>query len=244
MGQGENVLLRLAQVISVDDEFGGDRIKVKLIPADNDLEQLDSSSEYYSPFYAMPLLPKFLHIKPKVGECVYILNAISTNLNSQRYYIGPVISQMSHLDEEPYYLDAVAFYNGSYKTADQNPKMPKKQAGTKNHPKGVFPDEEDISIEGRKNCGVQIKDNELRLKAGLKKTNVSDRREITFNQKDPAYIQLKYFEDNDDLNVGFKSTATIVADKINLLGNMGDGNFKIYDEKNSRKYVYFITSNE
>ena len=230
MANGENALLRLAQVISVDDEFGGDRIKVRLIPSDNDLTEIDSSNDYYSPFYAMPLLPKFIHIKPKVGECVYILNAISNNLNSQRYYIGPVISQMSHLDEEPYYLDAMAFYNGSYKSAEQNPEMPKKQNGIKNHPNGVFPDEEDISIEGRKNCGVQIKDNELRMKAGLKKTNVSDRREITFNQKDPAYIQLKYFEDRDDTTDKFKSTATIVADKINLLGNSGDGNFSIYDD--------------
>lgn len=230
MADGDNVLIRKAKVESVEDEFGGDRIKVCLIPADNNKLQLDKNSEYFSPFYAMPLLPKMFYVKPKVGECVYIINAVSNNLNSERYYIGPIVSQMSHMDEERY-EDSMAFDYGAYRTADANPNLPKKSNGEKNHPKGVYPDKEDISIEGRKNCGVQIKDNEIRVKAGLKKTNPSDRKEITFNQKDPAYMQLKYFEQNDNSKDKFKSTATIVADKINLIGNEGDGNFKVYDDE-------------
>lgn len=84
--EGKIPVVRYCKVISITDDTDADRIKVRLSPEDNSksIDEID---------YAFPLLPKAFHIKPKVGEGVLILLAITNDGNSQRYYIGPVISQ-------------------------------------------------------------------------------------------------------------------------------------------------------
>ena len=59
------------------------------------------------------------------------------------------------------------------------------------------------------------KDEEVRIKAGVKV--VGDKGPKN-NTETPAFISLKYYPKNDYELDGFKSTATIVADKINLIG--------------------------
>ena len=104
-------LIRQAKVISVDDKTDGDRIKVLLIPEDLGKKNIEE--------YAYPLLPKMLHIKPKVGESVYVLTAIATDGYSQRFYIGPIISQPHHMEYEPYYLDSTSLSNKSKVKPDE-----------------------------------------------------------------------------------------------------------------------------
>ena len=210
--------LRLCEVISIDDEQGGDRIKVRLIPEDNNKTSIDQFD------YAFPLLPKFLYVKPKIGECVYILTAIADDGNSQRFYIGPIVSQLTHLTKEPYYADALSMIRGNVKTPDMNPEMiPETE--------GVFPESTDIAIMGRKNCDIQIKEDDIRIRAGVKVANKSNSRDVSFNTKDPAYIKLKYYKDNDAAEDAYKSTAVVVADKIALIGNRSKEYYKTTDRK-------------
>jgi hypothetical protein len=75
-------IVRICEVISVDDKNDGDRIKVRMHPEDNHKKSID---EYD---YCFPLLPKMLHVKPKVGESVMIITAIANNGDSQRLHLG------------------------------------------------------------------------------------------------------------------------------------------------------------
>ena len=84
--EGKINTVRFCKVVSVEDDTDADRIKVRLSPEDNakTIDEID---------YAFPLLPKMFHVKPKIGEAVFLLLATTNDGESQRYYIGPVISQ-------------------------------------------------------------------------------------------------------------------------------------------------------
>lgn len=209
-------IVRICEVISVEDKNDGDRIKVHMSPEDNHKKTID---EYD---YCFPLLPKMLHVKPKVGESVMIFTAIANDGNSQRYYIGPVISQPTHMEEEPHGLDSMTLFKGAFKSPDPAPSMNPET-------NGAFPNNDDINIEGRRNCGIQITEDDVRIKAGVKLSNPVDRKDIIFNKKNPSYLKLKYHEDKTDDT--YKSTATLVADEINLISNNSNTYFETTDNK-------------
>lgn len=207
--------VQYGEVISVDDQHGADMITVKIHPEDN------SKSVENSTLTAFPLLPKMLHVKPKVGEGVFVLFAVWSDGNSQRYYIGPVISQAHRMKYDPWLGGGDTYQEGSYKDWDENP-LNNEEAF------GAYSNNDDISIIGRKNCDIQIKDDDIRIRAGVKL--VDEGYKVSFNRTNPSFIKMKYHEDpifethkdkkgkitsTEQIN----STTTIVADRINLLGN-------------------------
>ena len=196
--------IRFGYVISVYDNSGSDMIAVRLTPDDND------KSDEELELNAFPLIPKMLHIKPKVGEGVLILFTTWGDGYSQRYYIGPVISQPHRMYYDSWLFGGDAYQRGGFKAMDVNPYSDKDA-------NGVYPDNDDVSIIGRKNCDIQIKDDDIRIRAGVKLVSDDSCYKIIFNRKNPAFMKLKYHE--TPLAEGVGSTATIVADKINLLGN-------------------------
>ena len=90
------VVFKMAQVESVEDSADGLRIKARL--------QQDSITSVKDLPYAFPLLPKTIQSVPKVGECVLITTSQLGNNQSNRYYIGPIISQpqFNYKDEYEY----------------------------------------------------------------------------------------------------------------------------------------------
>lgn len=210
---GDISLVRFCKVESIEDDTDADRIKVKLIPEDIDktLDQID---------YAFPLLPKTFHVKPKVGEAVLVLLSVTNDGNSQRYYIGPVISQDHRLYYDPYFRGADSFLRGAFEKFDVAPRGDRNQ-------NGLLPGDNDVVIRGRKNADIQITEDDVRIKAGVKVTNERDKYVMEFNEKNPAYTKIKYH--NDELDDGSKSTNTIVGDKIMLLSNTSPNNFKLTD---------------
>lgn len=213
--EGKILGVRFCKVVSIDDDTDADRIKVRLAPEDNskNIEMID---------YAFPLLPKAFHIKPKVGEAVLVLLASNNDGNSQRYYIGPVISQDHRIDFDPYFMGGDSFLRGAYKKFDVAPRMdPEKE--------GILPNDDDIVIRGRKNADIQITDSDVRIKAGVKVVNETNPYSMQFNIKNPSYHKLKYHTNPLDGNT--HSTSTIVADKINLLSNNSPNYYNTTDRK-------------
>lgn len=212
---GKISLVRFCKVISVDDETDADRIKVRLSPEDNSktIDDID---------YAFPLLPKMLHIKPKVGEAVLVLLAITNDGNSQRYYIGPIISQDHRLFNDPYLNGADAFLRGSLRKFDVAP-------STNPENNGLLPKDNDVCIRGRKNSDLQITDNDIRIKSGVKLVHEDDKNQMSFNEKNPGYIKIKYHLNPLDGNT--HSTTSIVSDKIFLLSNSSPNYFKTTDRE-------------
>jgi hypothetical protein len=207
--------IRFCKVVSIIDDTDADRIKVRLSPEDNykTVDDID---------YAFPLLPKFFHVKPKEGEAVLVLLTTNNNGNSQRYYIGPVISQDHKIYKDPFFMGADSYLRGAFKPFDVAPRMdPEKD--------GILPNDEDIVIRGRKNADIQITDDDIRIKAGVKVVANGSETKMAFNIKNPSYHKLKYH--NNPLIGDTYSTSTIVADKINLLSNNSPNYFVTTDRK-------------
>ena len=195
----EGAVIRFGRVVNVDDEHAGGRIQVRT-PYDNPIE-MDSALPW-----CIPLLPKIFHVIPKVGEGVLVVSMSPGEYNNMNFYIGPVISQLDKL----FFEDSnAAIPEVGYLGWGINPETKKGVKPT------LYPAKDDISIEGRKDTGIQLKNEEVRIKAGVKVVDVNGPKN---NTESPSFISLKYYPQNDYDRDGFKSTATIVADKINLIG--------------------------
>lgn len=195
-------IIKYGEVVSVDDDKDADRIKVRIYPDDN-------SKTFEELPYAFPLLPKVLHVKPKVNEGVFVF-CMDTSKDSQRFYIGPVISQDHRLFFDTCHGGGDSFFRGGKKDFDAAPSTDGKEIGT-------LPCDNDIVIRGRKNADIQITYDDIRIKAGVKVVDDSNTYKMAFNIKNPSYAKFKYH--TKELIDGSKSTATIVADKIAFLSN-------------------------
>ena len=198
---------RHVKVISVDDKNDGRRIKVRFKPEDNRLT--DDKLPY-----AFPFLPKIFNIIPKVGESVLAFTMENDEGFTQRFYVGPVISQDNHMYYEPYELDSQTMFIGTRIS-------PEAAESVKPDTKGVYPKKEDIALEGRKNTDIILTEDDVRIRAGVKLCNEENKREVNFNDRNSAFIKVKFnpdeqYADNDK----YHSTAAVVADKVLLLGNV------------------------
>lgn len=204
--------LYIGHVISNDDNLSGNRIKATIYPADKRKTAREIP-------YAFPLIPKLVHIVPKVGETVIIICDDLNNPNSQRYYLGPIISQPQFLFHEGS-ISATSLLKGGVM-----PELPSPESYASMH--GAFPKTEEIAILGRKNSDIILSDDDLRIRCGVRLVDENNQKNISFNKESPAFIKLKHYPIK--LEEGAQSTATIVADKINLISNVGQPYFNVAD---------------
>ena len=195
--QGHLMAVRFGTVTSTRDIEGGDRVMVQI--------KTDEKEEW-----AFPLLPKMLYIKPKVGEEVFILSSSNNN-----FYVGPIIAQKK--------FDIENCSAGTYsKFIVGGEVIPDAESNNWNG----FAKDDEIAIEGRKHSSIILRDNDVILSSGLRNTvdsndEIKDSRFKVNDRGDESFIDLKYDEekviDEEDTN-DFRSTATIHADKIFLVG--------------------------
>lgn len=212
------VVLKICQVMDVYDDADGERIKVHLTPED------DKVKDEKIP-YAYPLLPKMLHIKPKVGELVLIILTETGNGFSNRYYIGPIVSQPQFMEKDDNVLRALSLYpNNKYK--------PDVAPSTNPDSHGALAKDEDIAIYGRKKSDIILTDDDLRIRCGSRIYDQKEPGGVLFNKSNPSYIHLKH-TDNERGEKGeeYQSTATIVADKINLISHQSKTPFRVNNEE-------------
>jgi hypothetical protein len=207
-------MIYIGEVIDIEDPQGGDRIKVRLKPGDKwkSDEEVD---------YAFPLLPKHLHVKPKVGEAVLVISAIDGIQATQRYYIGPIISQPQDMFYDDYQFGATALLKRSM----TKPQQSVAQDATA---EGALAKPDEVAIYSRQNSDVVLSNNDVRIRCGsrLLKPMLGNQNSsnIEFNKKNPAFIKLKYHETPltntlQPRTPDSMSTATIVADEIALLSH-------------------------
>jgi len=194
-----------ATVESTNDPFDGSRIKARIKGVD------DSKSSTEIPF-AFPMIQKFFHSVPRIGETVMIFTPDPKNPNVDRVYVGPIISQHQRLFYDP------ELYS-SRSLLDSGHKDPAPAASSIPENKGVYPNKKEVALQGRQNTDIIFRDNEVRIRAG-KFVTIENGEIPKFNKINPAYIQLKHDaiikkEDGKDDVLG--SVTNIVASKINLL---------------------------
>lgn len=195
--------------------------------------------------WAFPLLPKEFQVVPKIGEGVFIIDEDDANNKSNRYYIGPIISQ-NQFNEKCNY----AYGRGPASSCLQGaPISPLPNIDNDARTRGSFPQIGDVAVVGRDSQDMIMKRDkntnvdEVDIRCGIRKKDdmLAEEGEyrnvgkIIFNNVDPAYIQLKYgpnlaikasdydpITDSSDGQSSTNSAINIVADKINLIGVQDD----------------------
>lgn len=228
--------LKFGEVMSVDDPLGLNRIKVWIKGSGSnggDDELLASNTGYERLPWCMPLMPKHIMIKPKVGEMVLIFVFSRQQEASDRLYIGPIVSQLNKLDFDSARTTALAGFTFGPIEPNVTPE---------NIPdlKGVFPHPDDVSIQGRYNTDITQKNNEIVLRAGKfveSKMTPLNPYPIKFNFNTQAYIQIKNNVSlpkitETEVSNRMGSVTNIVANKINLITHGGSPNYNTTNQDN------------
>ena len=203
-----HMLINIGTVLSVVDDSDGGRIKVKT--------KADKFTSESLQFDAFPLLPKMFQTAPKVGEAVLVIYSQLGNSQSQRFYIGPIISQPQKQSEDLYNDgngQTCSLFHGS-------DVKPFERISNYGETDGAFPLQSDVAIVGRNTEDIILKDGEIDIRCGIRtKANKNKDKpglvgEVIFNSQNPSYIQLKYRKNSNN-----QSVINLVADKINLVSN-------------------------
>jgi hypothetical protein len=153
--------------------------------------------------WAIPLLPKHLQILPKKGEKVKILVFDMANTQSNRVWVGPMISQKTNLNYEEdvkagRILDT-SFLNKQLKNVSGNNKDLRTGDKKIGDFRGGFPDKEDVALMGRNNADIILptkkgqnsplnSGGEVLIRAG--KFNFS-KNKLSINTTNPGYLRIK-----------------------------------------------------
>lgn len=206
---------------------GAMRIKVRL-ESDRNVKSVEDLP------WCFPLMPKFFQSVPKVKECVLVITSAAGNNQSNRFYIGPVISQPQYI-EECKYSDGMGPAISLLQGGNENEVLMdiNKDAKTK----GAFPNPEDISVIGRHSEDVTLKEGEIDLRCGIRSeafggSNKDIKGMVLFNTNSPSYIQLKYKNSLMKKN-GHEGNSVInlVADKVNIISHKDPNGFNLTDNK-------------
>jgi hypothetical protein len=208
-------------VESVTDDYGAGRIRAVIPP--------DRGKKISEVPLSFPLLPKLMHIKPKVNEAVLVLVGNDKEANSQRLYIGPIISLMDKTQFDNYFdLSATDFLDGGIiKKPEAIENRITESAEQYSSSEGALPKDDEVALLGRKNTDIILSDDDVRIRAGVRQTKPNEHSVDFDNEGHSAYVKLKYHE--TPISENNKSTATIVADKINLISNEGDEKYSLSD---------------
>ena len=215
-------IVKMAQVESVIDDADGLRIKARL--------NQDGNVSVNDLPYSFPLLPKSFQTVPKVGEGVLIFLSELGNNNSNRYYIGPIVSQPQFNSYDPYMYGrgtAISLLQGASVS-------PLEKISNYDMTRGAYPNVNDVALVGRDTEDIILKEGEIDLRCGIRGEPANHESllgDVIFNTHSPAYIQLK-FKRGMSISKGLEADSIInlVADKINLISHKDKNYFNLTDQ--------------
>jgi len=193
------------EVISIDDATDGGIIKVRIQGLDNKTANVDLPACY-------PLLPKFFHLYPQIGEVVRIFIENIRYPERSRFWIGSVISQPQKIGLDLIYT--------ALSTTNIGVTSPERAPSTYPDADGVFPLKTDVAIVGKINTDIILRINEVHIRAGKHEND----NILKLNTKNPAEISLVFEKTSDSTD--FQSSAIITSDKIALISHTGNPQFK------------------
>ena len=194
-----------AEVVSIDDPTDGGRIKARIQGFDN------NTSNDELP-WCYPMLPKYFHVYPQVGEIVRIFIENIKYPERSRFWQGSVISQPQKIGFDSIYT---ALSTTNYGLIQPEP-APSKNPDAD----GVFPLKTDVAIVGKVNTDIILRINEVHIRAGKHENN----NILKLNTTNPAEISLVY--ESATGSSTYQSRTIITSDKIALISHSGNPQFK------------------
>lgn len=214
------VIGKVREVEGVYSKDGADALRVRA-----EIMQDHASSLEDIP-WAFPLMPKTFQSVPKVGEAVLIIMDRVEDTTSQRYYIGPIISQ-------PQFMEYCTKEDATTLLQSKNRK-PIGMISNNDSTRGSFPNASDVAVVGRGEEDVTLKydkttnTSEVNIRAGIRQEPSSEsgddiKGNVIFNEIDPAYIQVKR-KNSIATKSGHEanSIVNVVADRVNIMSNRDD----------------------
>lgn len=217
-------ILVIGKVLEVESNYskdGADGLRVRA-----ELQPQDQAKKIEDIPWAFPLMPKTFQSVPKVGEAVLVILDRIEDTTSQRYYIGPIISQPQFMDR-CIKEDATSLLQAS----DRNPIG---MISNNDATRGSFPKTNDVAVVGRGEEDVTLRydgtthSSEVDIRAGIRQEPSVDEGDdikgnVIYNEIDPAYIQVKR-KNSIAKKVGHEanSLVNVVADRINIMSNRDD----------------------
>ncbi len=184
----------------INDNSEQNRIRARIVSVNDDDGKIKGKSSYkneesYDAYagkdrnildkdlvLCMPLLPQFFHVKPQVGEMVFVIIENPSDSSSIRYWIGPIVTSKFKLKYQGF-EDAYKMFN---KTSFlSNPKV-----DSSTELAFVFPQESDVAIQGRNDADLILKSRESLLVAGKFKSGQG----FEVNTEYPSYLNLKQID--------------------------------------------------
>jgi len=194
------------EVMSITDETDGGRIQVRI-------PELDNKTANNELPWCYPLMPKFFHVYPQVGEMVRVFLEDNKFPERSRFWLGSVISQPQKIGFDSKFT-ALA-------TTNLGLTRPQKAPSTFPDADGVYPTKDDIAIVGKVNTDIILRLNEVHLRAGKHENgNV-----LKLNTENPATIDM-VFEPIHDATDEYYSNTIIQSDKIAIITHEGNPRFK------------------
>jgi len=224
---GKDFAVRIGRVVSTEDPYCANRIKVRL-PNDN------NKTDAELPF-AMAYMPQFFQVHPKQGESVLVLCADPVNPDSERFYAGPIIRQYQDFEYCPHDVSQGLYEQNPTKSAY---KPIRELTGTE----GAFPVYDDVALIGRKGEDVILRDNTVLIRCGVRAKGTGENPDyqgnVVFNGRNSAYIQIRTSDNgnitttnsqagNGDTTAG--AVMNFVADKFNLISHKDKSNYNLSD---------------
>jgi hypothetical protein len=225
-----------AIVRTVDDEAGFNRLKAEIVERDNN-GNIIPGRDRNIPDSRLPIcIPwetEFLHIRPQVGEGVWIICENPTDLNAPRFWKGPIITSPLKLSYQSYEESVTILNSGSFNTKNiyDGPTLQKQ---IKQYT--VLPSASEIALQGRQDADIVLRPREIELRAGKFKLNsVTELNDVT-----PCRIHIKQIDSNPNstgvkkadqqINQTFTpySQINIVASNINFVSN--EGKFRDFND--------------
>jgi len=194
------------EVVSINDPTDGGRIKVKILGLDNKITDVNDLP------YCYPMLPKFFHAFPKVGEMVRIFIEDKNQPQRGRFWLGSIISQPHKIEYDSVYT--------ALSTTNMGLTAPEQAPSTYPDAEGVYPKKDEIGILGRVNTDIILRDNQLELRAGKHEND----EPLKLNIKNPAFISLT-FDQKENENEYYSNTV-VLSDKIAFISHTGEPKFK------------------
>jgi hypothetical protein len=194
------------EVMSIDDPTEGGRIKVKILGLDNETTATEELPDCY------PMLPKFFHVYPEVGEVVRIYLEDIRYPKRGRFWMGSVISQ-------PHKIRFDSIYT-ALSTTDIGVTLPEPAPNTYPDAVGVYPTKSEVAIVGRENTDMILRTGQVELRAGKHEND----NVLKLNTENPSTVSLT-FEQVEETEE-YYSSALVLSNKIGLIAHEGEPKFK------------------